>query len=129
MDDQSPDPTTRTPTPAPTDEPSTTEAVAVSEEPAAGDLAGTTSSPAAVTVPPAAPPPAWEPPRTKRDGGGGRLASVLVGLILLGIGIWFFAEHTLGIDLPTIRWSQLWPIILIVIGGAIVLGALRRDRS
>ena len=30
--------------------------------------------------------------------------------------------------MPTIRWSQFWPVILIVIGAVVLLGALRRER-
>ena len=47
------------------------------------------------------------------------------GLILLA-GIWFFLERTLGIELPDIRWSTVWPVLLIVLGGFIVLRALGR---
>ena len=54
--------------------------------------------------------------------------STFVGLLLLAIGLWFFAERTLGLDMPDIRWSQLWPVILIVIGVVILFGAVRRDR-
>jgi uncharacterized membrane protein len=125
MDDPNP-PTTRMDTPAP--EPPPKPVPPVEPEPVAAPPQPT-SEPAAgaVAVPPPPPPSDWAPPRKKDD--GGRLVSVLVGLVLLAFGLWFFAEYTLGIDLPTIRWSQLWPLFLILIGGAIVVGALRRDRS
>ena len=86
--------------------------------------------------PPQAPPPpgasGWAPPaitaRTPRASGRdpGRTASLLLGLILVALGLWFFAQYTLGLDLPTVRWSQLWPLILILIGGWILLGSMRR---
>ena len=56
----------------------------------------------------------------------GQSASVVFGLVLLAIGGWFFADQTLGLDLPTLRWSQLWPLILIAVGVWIVLGSMRR---
>jgi hypothetical protein len=56
----------------------------------------------------------------------GRTVSVLFGLVFLGFGLWFFVEQTLGYDLPNIRWSQLWPVILIIIGALVVLGSMRR---
>jgi hypothetical protein len=56
----------------------------------------------------------------------GRTASLILGLILVGVGLWFFAKYTLGLDLPAVRWSQLWPLILIIIGGWILLGSMRR---
>jgi hypothetical protein len=50
------------------------------------------------------------------------------GLILIAVGLWFLAEVTLGLDLPTIRWGQLWPLILIVVGALILYGS-RLGRS
>ncbi len=69
-------------------------------------------------------PPAWRPPQGDR----GRGASLVGGVILIVIGLWFFASQTLGLDLPRIDWRQAWPIILIAIGAWIVLGSLRRRR-
>jgi hypothetical protein len=78
----------------------------------------------ASSSPPPPPAAAWTPsPR-----GEHRWPPVIFGLILLGIGLWFFAEVTLGIDLPTIRWGQLWPLILIVIGVLVLYGS-RLGRS
>jgi len=55
------------------------------------------------------------------------LAARVWGAILIGLGAWFFAEFTLGYDLPSLPWRDLWPIALILLGGAIVLrGAQRR---
>lgn len=78
--------------------------------------------------PPPTPPPTWSTPRHRDRGDAGRIWTLIVGLSILGIGLWFFLERTLGFDLPTIRWSQLWPLILIVIGAAVLLGAVRRER-
>jgi hypothetical protein len=57
----------------------------------------------------------------RRDSG-----AVVWGLIILAIGIWFFLDQTLGIQLPRIDWRYLWPVILIVIGGIVVLQGVRR---
>jgi hypothetical protein len=55
------------------------------------------------------------------------LAARVWGAILVGLGAWFFAEFTLGYDLPSVPWRDLWPVALILLGGAIVLrGAQRR---
>jgi hypothetical protein len=51
---------------------------------------------------------------------------VVFGIILLGVGLWFFLDQTLGFELPRIRWSQLWPLIIIGLGAWIVLSTMRR---
>ena len=50
------------------------------------------------------------------------------GLIVLAIGLWFLADVTLGLDMPSLAWRELWPIGLIVVGLAIVLRGLARRR-
>ena len=71
------------------------------------------------------PPPPWQPPRQR----GTNVASILVGLVFLGIGIWYFLDTTLGLTMPDIEWDNLWPILLIAIGGVIVFrAATDRDR-
>ncbi len=51
-----------------------------------------------------------------------------MGVGLIVVGLWFFLDRTLGLDLPTIEWRGLWPVVLIVIGGAILLRSLDRSR-
>jgi hypothetical protein len=48
------------------------------------------------------------------------------GLVLLAVGLWFFAAFTLRINLPTVAWADLWPLILILFGGLIVVRGLAR---
>ena len=74
--------------------------------------------------PPASPPPTqpWQPPQPPKQRGT-NVASILVGLVFLGIGTWYFLDTTLGLTMPDIEWDNIWPIILIVIGGVIVVRA------
>jgi hypothetical protein len=92
------------------------------------------------TEPPAAPPRSAPPPSTATpppprsaprppDADRGRNASLILGLVFLVIGGWFFATTTLGLDLPDLDWGQFWPVILIILGLAIVLRSLDRRRS
>jgi Domain of unknown function (DUF5668) len=119
MDDQTPNPTTRVDTPEP---------------PPTGY--GFNSTPPPPPPSPGVPPPPAPPPTSGWDQSyrhqhrdrDGRLWSVVVGLVILGLGVWFFAEKTLHLDMPDIRWNQLWPVILIVIGVLVLVGATRRDR-
>jgi hypothetical protein len=55
-------------------------------------------------------------------------ASRAWGLLLLAIGLWFFADVTLGLDMPSLAWRELWPLILVVVGLGIVLRGLARRR-
>jgi hypothetical protein len=69
--------------------------------------------------------------RGRRDpgmAGAADWASRAWGLIVLAIGLWFFADVTLGLDMPSLAWRELWPIVLIVVGLAIVLRGLARRR-
>ncbi len=57
------------------------------------------------------------------------VASFAWGALLFVIGVWFVADVTLGLDLPTFPWSEAWPIALIVLGlGVVASGAGRRRR-
>ena len=97
----------------------------------------TTPPPAASTAAPAVTPPSpgwsdptppaapvWRPPVA--DPSSFNFGSIATGLVLLAIGLWFFADQTLGLDMPRIRWSQLWPVFIIVIGLWIAAGSFRR---
>lgn len=53
-------------------------------------------------------------------------ASVAWGLILVAVGLWFFLDQTLGLRLPAIPWGDLWPVLLILLGGWILLRASGR---
>jgi hypothetical protein len=76
-------------------------------------------------VPVAPPAPTWQ--RTAAD--SGRTGSVVLGVILVAVGLWFFADQTLGLVMPALDWGDLWPLIIIGIGAWIVLSSLgRRDR-
>ncbi len=52
------------------------------------------------------------------DAGG-----ILFGLILLGVGVYYIFRNTLGFVLPEIDSDQIWPLIVVAIGLAIVLRA------
>jgi uncharacterized protein YjeT (DUF2065 family) len=56
-------------------------------------------------------------------------AGRLWGLVVLAIGVWFFADVTLGYDMPGIAWRDLWPVVLIAIGLIVVLRGMTRRRA
>lgn len=117
-DPDDPTPTTRYAPPA---EPESSPAPASPPvEPASPPVEPPSAAPAMAT--PSATP-SWHPVRAPDQG---RTASVLFGFVILAIGLWLFADQTLGLELPRILWGQLWPIVLIVIGAWIAIGSMRR---
>ena len=75
------------------------------------------------------PVPAPTPPRPalarRSDDRPGRMATAIFGLIVVAIGLWFFADQTLGLDMPRLSWSELWPIFLILLGGWLLYTSMR----
>jgi uncharacterized membrane protein len=137
-----PEPTAPEPAPEPTEpEPEPTEtpaqpAAAEDIDPAAATPLEAPPAPPPLAVPPpppVTPPPApssgqpWPPPSWgRRSDDPGRLGTIILGVILLAIGLWFFADQTLELDMPNLRWSQLWPILIIGFGAWIAIGSMRR---
>ena len=64
--------------------------------------------------------------RRKRDPSA---ATLVVGGVFLAIGVWYFLDTTLGLQMPNISWGSLWPIALIVIGGVIIWRAASDRRT
>jgi len=51
------------------------------------------------------------------------------GLVILAVGLWFFADVTLGLDMPTVPWSDVWPLALILLGVVILARGMARRRA
>ena len=92
--------------------------------PAAPPSPAPDASPVAAEPPPPSQP--WPPPSWRSRGGDSGIGTIVFGAILLVIGLWFFADQTLELDMPDLRWSQLWPLLLIGIGAWIAIGSMRR---
>ncbi len=103
-----------------------------SEEPSsrAGATASDRGAPSLRADPGGPPPtdwrePPWFPPRDRDRGRRGergpQLVSIIVGLILVLVGVYYFLDRTLGIAMPPIAWGSLWPVLLILLGGLILL--------
>ena len=68
--------------------------------------------------PPAIPPePLPGPPVTE----GTRYGSIVVGLVIIAVGLWYFADRTLGLELPNLEADQLWPIAVIAVGAWLII--------
>ncbi len=57
----------------------------------------------------------------RRDAG-----SLIFGVILLIVGIYYLLQTTLGLDIPDLNWDQIWPLLVIALGGAMLYGAWTR---
>jgi hypothetical protein len=51
------------------------------------------------------------------------------GLVILAVGLWFFADVTLGMDMPNVPWGDVWPLALILLGIVILVRGMARRRA
>lgn len=51
---------------------------------------------------------------------GSRIASLGIGLLLAGVGAYYVLRNTFGITMPQIDWDLIWPVIVLLVGLAIV---------
>ena len=61
--------------------------------------------------------PAWTAPRPGNAG-------LVAGVVLVVLGVWFLIDQYVRID-----WDFIWPVVIMVAGGALIAGALMRSRS
>jgi hypothetical protein len=67
--------------------------------------------------------------RWSKDPGLVRVASTasrIWGLLLVLVGLWFFAQFTLGYSLPAVPWGELWPVALVVLGLLVIARGMAR---
>ncbi|HZC31732.1 MAG TPA: DUF5668 domain-containing protein [Candidatus Bathyarchaeia archaeon] len=71
--------------------------------------------------------PPWIPPRDqdRRERRSG-IGTLVFGLIIVAVGVYYLLDRTLGIAMPRIQWGSMWPVLLIVLGGLILLRAIER---
>jgi len=59
--------------------------------------------------------------RTRERSG---LGALVLGLIIIGVGVYYLLTKTLGFDLPDLDWDLVWPVLVIGLGLAIVYRAM-----
>jgi divalent metal cation (Fe/Co/Zn/Cd) transporter len=55
--------------------------------------------------------------------------ALLIGAIILFVGGYYFLRNTLGFNMGELDWEPIWPVLVIVLGASILLGALARRNS
>lgn len=48
------------------------------------------------------------------------VGGVIIGLVILGVGVYYFGQKTLGLSIPDLDWDRLSPLFVIAIGIGIV---------
>ena len=61
--------------------------------------------------------------------GAADTATRVWGLVVLAVGLWFFADITLGLEMPAIAWRDVWPVVLIVLGLAVLIRGMASRRT
>ena len=54
------------------------------------------------------------------------VGGVLIGLIILGVGIYSMLVNMFGISLPELDWDKIWPLAVIALGIGIITTAWTR---
>jgi hypothetical protein len=49
------------------------------------------------------------------------VGGVIIGLIILGVGLYYFGQKTLGLSIPDLEWDRIWPLFVVAAGIGIVL--------
>lgn len=59
------------------------------------------------------------------------VGGVLIGLIILGVGVYYLLTNTLGLAIPELDWDRVWPLFIIALGVGIVSSnwMRRKDRG
>lgn len=75
-----------------------------------------------------APGASWPPDWDRRSAAGPRpldteRAGIVAGVILVLLGAWFLIDQYVHVN-----WELVWPVVVIVLGGLLIAGAVRRTR-
>lgn len=57
------------------------------------------------------------------------IGALVLGAIILFVGGYYFLRNTLGFDIGELDWEPIWPVLVILLGGSILVNALLRRRD
>ncbi len=44
------------------------------------------------------------------------VGALIIGLLILGVGVYYLLTNTFGFEMPELDWDQIWPIAVIALG-------------
>ncbi len=54
------------------------------------------------------------------------VGAILIGLIILGVGIYYTLVNVFGLKLAELDWDKVWPLAIVALGIGILWGAWSR---
>ena len=54
------------------------------------------------------------------------VGAILIGLIIVGVGIYYTLVNVFGFQLAELNWDMVWPLAVVAVGVGILWGAWRR---
>ena len=51
------------------------------------------------------------------------IGAILLGLLILGVGIYYLLVNTFGLQLAELDWDKIWPLAVVALGIGIIWGA------
>jgi hypothetical protein len=54
------------------------------------------------------------------------IGAILLGLIILGVGVYYVLVNTFGFELAELDWDKIWPLAVVALGIGILWGAWSR---
>jgi hypothetical protein len=54
------------------------------------------------------------------------LGAILIGLIILGVGVYYTLVNVFGWELAELDWDMIWPLAVVALGIGILWGAWSR---
>ncbi len=55
------------------------------------------------------------------------VGAIFIGAVILVVGVYYLLRNTLGFDIPELSWDQLWPLLVIGVGVAILWSNWQRQ--
>jgi hypothetical protein len=55
--------------------------------------------------------------------------ALILGIVLLGTGLFYMLRNTFGLQLGEINWDGVWPFVVIAFGGSILFKTVTQQQE